>query len=338
MALAARTSWRAPAVFAAAAVAAVAAALAVLVSRANLEVDLAAGAHRVVRGATVPVRVVVRNAGPRSSREVEVWLAGPGAPASLRVQPLRNGGSGEATVGLTGLPRGVHALGPARVVRHSPFGLITVIHDVECNAHVIVRPALVELPASQAPHGMPQATGGIVRSGDGTDFDWIRPWRVGDNVRRIHWLTTARKGAVMVRTFTDDTTAPTTVVLDVGPASYVDDDDFEAAVDVAATCCVVAVRSGSSTTLATTSGMAWRLAAHTGDEDALDLLAGVSRAADRTSAPMLDLPNVTCFVTGSAPGAETIVTEVRDRWRAAAVFGGERSVREVPDERTARPA
>jgi len=69
------------------------------------------------------------------------------------------------------------------------------------------------------------------RSGD--DFYALRPYVVGDDLRRIHWPSTARHDELLVRQQEQPWQGRTTVLLDVRRATH-DLDSFEAAVSAAA--------------------------------------------------------------------------------------------------------
>ena len=80
----------------------------------------------------------------------------------------------------------------------------------------------------------------------------LREYVPGDDPRLIHWMTTARTGTLMVKEHVELRRPEFTVVLDT--AHHVaTPDDFEEAVDVAASIAVHAVRSGLDVVVRTTS-------------------------------------------------------------------------------------
>ncbi len=83
-------------------------------------------------------------------------------------------------------------------------------------------------------------------------FVSLREYVPGDDPRLIHWMTTARTGTLMVKEHVELRRPEFTVVLDA--ADHVATaDDFEEAVDVAASIAVHAVRSGMDVVVRTTS-------------------------------------------------------------------------------------
>jgi uncharacterized protein (DUF58 family) len=106
-------------------------------------------------------------------------------------------------------------------------------------------------------------------------FHALRDYVVGDDLRRIHWKSSARIGSLMVREHVDTSLPRITLLLDTR-AELHDVDSFEFAVEAAASVVVSASRSGYPVSLVTTCG---RSAAGRGfGADAaplLDLLSGV---------------------------------------------------------------
>jgi len=108
--------------------------------------------------------------------------------------------------------RGVVPIGPLRVVRRDALGLVSLTRTHGEPARVWVHPRV---------HPMHAVPVGLTRSLDGhTDrvphgsitFDSLREYVVGDELRRVHWRTTARVGRLMVREHLD-TSLPRLVVL-----------------------------------------------------------------------------------------------------------------------------
>ena len=78
----------------------------------------------------------------------------------------------------------------------------------------------------------------------------VRQWRAGDDLRRIHWRSTARTGRPTLVERGDPRTTQVRVLL-VGSADY---PGFEDAVSAAASVCDLALRRGTTVT-----AVAWRL-------------------------------------------------------------------------------
>lgn len=103
---------------------------------------------------------------------------------------------------LTVQRRGHHPLGPLSLVVRDPFGLFHVRRTITDDAHVTGLPVVTQIDPSAA-----RAAGidaGSTRpapahSGPGEISPIPRPYASGDDIRRVHWLATARAGKLMTR-------------------------------------------------------------------------------------------------------------------------------------------
>ena len=102
---------------------------------------------------------------------------------------------------VTSAERGAHELGPVQLERRDPFGLTTRSIAVAGTTDLVVLPPVDALGADRV-HG-----GGLGREGQvphmvalhGEDDVSIRAYRDGDDLRRVHWPTTAHRGELMMR-------------------------------------------------------------------------------------------------------------------------------------------
>lgn len=102
---------------------------------------------------------------------------------------------------LSGMVRGRFTTGPLIVRTTDPFGLVRLDRRFTARTEVLVTPRIVPLGAMRGIGGG-GATGearphrvGVV----GQDDVLVREYRQGDDVRRIHWPSTAKRGELMVR-------------------------------------------------------------------------------------------------------------------------------------------
>ncbi len=102
---------------------------------------------------------------------------------------------------LLGRVRGRFNTGPLMVRTTDPFGLVRLDRQFVATSDVMVTPQVVPLPAMRTAGGA-GSTGearphriGVV----GQDDALVREYHQGDDVRRIHWRSTARRGELMVR-------------------------------------------------------------------------------------------------------------------------------------------
>ena len=97
---------------------------------------------------------------------------------------------------LAALPRGVHIVTRAWVETTYPFGILRVRRALAAPAEIVVHPAPAPLHA--APGGGLAALAGAPGGAGADQPAGVRDWRDGDEVRRIHWRATARRGRPVV--------------------------------------------------------------------------------------------------------------------------------------------
>jgi uncharacterized protein (DUF58 family) len=112
--------------------------------------------------------------------------------------------------------RGIHQLGPLRGKVTDPFGLAEFEHELAALTRLVVVPRVV--PLTGLPNGSGQGTGDDgsirLRSGQGEDDAIVRQYRRGDDLRRVHWRSTARRNELMVRVEERPWRGGTTLLLD----------------------------------------------------------------------------------------------------------------------------
>lgn len=112
--------------------------------------------------------------------------------------------------------RGVFPLGPTILATGDIFGLFPVEDEIPGNDSLLVYPMMVELKSLPNPPGLlpggealRRRTHQITPNAAG-----IREYNTGDPLNRIHWLSTARRGRLMVKEFELDPLADVWVFLD----------------------------------------------------------------------------------------------------------------------------
>lgn len=232
---------------------------AVLVATARLDLQVGRSVHpaRVHVGNTTRVELAVRNR--RATRTPVLGLRDPVSGtrgADLLISPL---GRGERTVAAYRLPterRGLVRVGPLEVVIGDPFGLISLGTVAAPMTEVTVYPhvdAIEPLPYTTGhdPLAGARQPNSLGRSGE--DFYALRPYAVGDDLRRIHWPSSARHDELLVRQSELPWQGRTTVLLDVRSAAHAGD-SLEVAVSAAASIVTATARRRDLIRLVTTDG------------------------------------------------------------------------------------
>nr|WP_239647013.1 DUF58 domain-containing protein [Nocardiopsis salina] len=96
--------------------------------------------------------------------------------------------------------RGRYPIGPLRVVIGDPLGCVRVSRDVDAPASLLVTPRALPLSPVEV-RGGPQGEHTPLRSsaGIGEQDPVPREYQHGDELRRVHWRSTAKHGELMVR-------------------------------------------------------------------------------------------------------------------------------------------
>jgi len=201
-------------------------------------VDLAAQRHlreRLQVGVDGRVDVTVESKAARRLPTVTVSDAFDRGRRSARflLAPLEPDETARAAYRLPTDQRGRFELGPLRATVGDPFGLASHTRRVLGTEEVIVFPrvheimSLPETGGDEPDRDMPRAHG---RLDPGGEFLNLRDYEPGDDLRRVHWRSTARHDRLMVRQNEARHRTPVLVMLDVRPASH-DRASFERAVE-----------------------------------------------------------------------------------------------------------
>lgn len=215
--------------------------------RPRLGVDRVADPDRVARGEPARMTLTVRNTSRlRAANLIAADRCG-GDAVPVPLLRLRPGRDTTVDYPVPTTRRGVVAIGPLRVTRGDPLGLVTLARTYGGTASVWVHPRIHLLRA--VPAGMARSLDGrIDKVPQGTiTFDSLREYVVGDELRRVHWRSSAKVGELMVREQLDTSEPTIVVLLDDRAAAHPEvrggtAESFEAACEAAASIVAAAVR------------------------------------------------------------------------------------------------
>lgn len=261
----------------AAGVLAVAVSVAVGLVRPRLEVVRTADPERVMRGESCRVTLAVRNTRGLGTLTVVGTDRCGARSVPIPLVRLRPGTATEVSYPVPTARRGLIQLGPLRVGRRDPFGLARVQRPFGGTGQVWVYPFLH--PIRAVPAGHSRSLDGLVEKvpHGSVAFDALREYVPGDELRNVHWRTSARIGQLMVRERLD-TSRPRLVVLLDDRAPVHRGESFEDACEGAASVVAAALREGLAVHLLTTGGTSLPVAP--GTHAYLDLLAEAHVAPD----------------------------------------------------------
>lgn len=151
---------------------------------------------------------------------------------------------------LTGHQRGRYRVGPLLVRSLDPFGLAHNDMAFATTTEIAVTPRVHELGRLRAGAAGASAEAHSARAGlVGQDDVLVREYRRGDDVRRVHWRSTARAGDLMVRREEQSWQPTTRLLIDnrrAAHAGHGPDSSFEWAVSAAASAGLALLNSGST--------------------------------------------------------------------------------------------
>ena len=152
-----------------------------------------------------------------------------------------------ATYRVSCRPRGVYRVGPTKVRISDPLGLAeleTVTGPID---RIVVYPAVENLSGFPVVTGQDpamQVSRPEQSQQGGEDFYTLREYQRGDDLRRVHWPSSAKTDELMIRQLATPWQSRALVLLDIRSNSYRSSNAFERAVSGAATMVTHLVRSG----------------------------------------------------------------------------------------------
>ncbi|GAA2128909.1 DUF58 domain-containing protein [Glycomyces algeriensis] len=188
----------------------------VIAARPRLEVERSVTPDRISVGHTATVQLNVRNAGrwrAVNARAVDAY-GGPGLETRRVAVPLarlRPGRSAGASYAIQAERRGVVDAGPLGIGKRDLLGLAATAGNFGPTARLWIHPRLHQL--ARTPDGLARSLEGTadkVEQGSLT-FHALREYVIGDELRHVHWRTSARIGKLMVKEHLD-TSLPTVAI------------------------------------------------------------------------------------------------------------------------------
>jgi uncharacterized protein (DUF58 family) len=278
-----------------AAVVAVIGALIFVAWRPRLTIERAVDPDRVMRGELSRVSLNIRNASrffgaslvarDRLRAVATGGRAEAGGTVPVPLVRLRPGRVTSISYAVPTRRRGVLDIGPLEISRRDPLALVGVVRRYGGQIRVWVRPRVHLIAA--VPVGLSRSMDGRVdRVPQGSiTFAALREYVIGDDLRHVHWRTSARIGELMVREHVDTSLPRMVILLDDRPGAHVlagnGESTFEAGCEAAASVLVAAFREDVHVELQLVSG---RIGA--GEIGAmLDMLTEADPVADPTLTP-----------------------------------------------------
>lgn len=207
-------------------------------------------------GGTSRVRLEVANTSPRPSPATMLHDEVEGTSgATVQVGRLPAGATASASYRLPTRRRGRYSVGPLSSSIADPFGLTERAGAAVEPTALVVFPPVVSLAPLARTGGQeaPEGLGRPRRLGHGDEFQGLRPYVPGDDLRAVHWPSSARVDELVVRQHSQERRGIVTVLVDLRRNVH-DAESLEAAVSAAASVVVMLEGHGEAYRLTTTGG------------------------------------------------------------------------------------
>lgn len=208
-------------------------------------------------------------------------------------------------------PRGVYTVGPAIVQVRDPLALCEAGGTAGKIDRLVVYPAVEDLdglPLGRGHDPTVNTSRASFSQTGGEDFFTLREYQQGDDLRRVHWPSSAKRGELMIRQLEMPWQSRALVLLDPRQTAYPDAEAFEHAVRGVASAFRHLFRNGYTPTLWIGNGSGTVVGSSEGYGIAMEELAAVQPA------PVLDLKTALARLrrTGVAGGVLVLATGVPD--------------------------
>ena len=239
--------------------------------------------HPLSVGDDASVQVEVTGAGHARLDRIEISeraareLSAGGAP---RARVVRSAHRLELSYPVSGERRGRWRTGPLEVRRTDLFGAFTWRGPVGAASMIAVRPRVVALssPTTRAALDARAAAGSRMSAPDDAA---LREYRPGDDLRRVHWASSARVGDLVVRQDEQSGRRPATVLLELP----VEDDAVEWTISTGVSLAAALLDSGHAVRIVVAGTAEPHRSPGTGSfEEILDSTVDLTAAPDRVTA------------------------------------------------------
>ncbi|MGN6200061.1 DUF58 domain-containing protein [Humibacter sp.] len=222
------------------------AACAYLFGRATYKVAIELNPRRVTAGDRAMGRMEVVNTGQRPVLPTRMELPVGEGLAEFVVPRLAPNADDESLFAIPTERRALIVAGPAISVRGDQLGLLRRTTRWTDQVELFVHPKLTRIAATAR---------GLVKDLEGqttkaiTDSDLafhaLRSYEPGDDIRNVHWRSSARTGQLMVRQYQETRRSQLLLLMSADRRFYASDDEFELAVSALASIAVEVIAEES---------------------------------------------------------------------------------------------
>ena len=297
----------------------------VLINWRSLHVQRSVSPDRIHAGATSVVTLSLANERivPTPVARITDEVSGV-VRADAHVPPLWRHRGTRASYRVPTETRGRIEIGPMKTRVTDPFGLASSTRTSAPDASLLVLPRIDPIappaqPGGSAAQMADRSPGRVGPSGD--DFSSLRAYSVGDDLRKVHWPSSARTGDLVVRNEHIPEHGHSLVLLDVRKRAA-DPETFEEMVSAAASLVVACRDRGDRLRFVTTDGIDQVADSAAACDAILDLLAFVeqTRAASATLPFKVGRNGIEAGAVVVANDAESLIEGVAGSSGASATY------------------
>lgn len=194
--------------------------------------SIAVSNHRVTVGDTVSVIVGIDNTGRTPTTTARGYLPIGDAHERFNIPMLAPGQSKQTDVEFRTVSRAILPIGHCASARETrSVWCVTKRSWPTASPYSSTRTVRLDTLNAGVPRDLEgQPSGQIVD--DDLDFYGLREYEPGDDVRNVHWLSSAKTGTLMIRQYEATRRTDTSVTISVNPDEYVNGEEFEMAVSI----------------------------------------------------------------------------------------------------------
>lgn len=203
--------------------------------RATYTVLIELNPRRVVAGSRALGRMLVTNSGRKPLLPTRMELPVGTGVAEFTVPRLTPGQESEELFAMPTHRRALILAGPAISVRGDQLGLVRRTVSWTDRVELFVHPQTTRLlsTARGLVRDLEGQSSAVITNSD-LAFHALRQYEPGDDIRNVHWRTSARTGQLMVRQYTETRRSQLLLMQSAETGHYSSEDEFELGISVMA--------------------------------------------------------------------------------------------------------
>lgn len=189
--------------------------------------------HRITVDGTISITVNISNSGTAPTTNTQGGLPIGNDRHRFSIPRLLPKQTKHISMEFHAPARTVLPIGPLHIRKGDPFGLTRHENDLAERINVYIHPKIVRLPLLHA--GIPRDLEGQSSrriADDDIDFHGLRKYQPGDDIRNVHWPSSAKADSLMIRQYEATCRTDTSLTLSVDESDYASREEFEMAVSI----------------------------------------------------------------------------------------------------------